>query len=154
MEKCNRIYNHPLYRDRMNRIENAERDRKFCPHNLAHALDVARIGWITILERRLEIDKELFYAAALLHDAGRYSGIPHNESGARLAEKIMPECGFSAEETALTADAIRGHRTKRNGTDFASVLSAADKASRMCFDCRAADECYWSDEKRNTRIDV
>ena len=66
----------------MSVITKKELNRKFCCHNIEHSLDVARIGYIMILEQNLNIDKELFYAAALLHDAGRYSGTPHNESGA------------------------------------------------------------------------
>ena len=85
MERCNKIYNHPLYQERIKIIEERETDRIFCLHNLAHSLDVARIGYIMILEQNLNIDKELFYAASLLHDAGRYSDKPHNLSGAELA---------------------------------------------------------------------
>lgn len=154
MQRCNKIYNHPEYQRRMAYIEKAERDRKFCLHNLAHALDVARIGRIMILEQGLDIDTELFYAAALLHDAGRYSNMPHNESGAELAEKLMPECGFTPSETSLAADAIRGHRKQKDGTDFSSVLYAADKKSRMCFACGAVRDCYWSEDKKNTAIEI
>lgn len=154
MQRCNKIYNHPQYLSRIAHIEEAEKDRKFCLHNLSHSLDVARIGRIMILEQGLDIDIALFYAAALLHDAGRCSGTPHNEAGARLAERIMPECGFTVRETELVAEAIRGHRTKQDGTDFSSILYTADKKSRMCFACKAADECYWSNEKRNMEIEV
>ncbi|MGN0182825.1 MAG: HD domain-containing protein [Candidatus Ornithomonoglobus sp.] len=154
MQRCDKIYNHPHYRAQMAHIEEAEKDRKFCLHNLSHSFDVARIGRIMILEQGLDIDTELFYAAALLHDAGRYSGIPHNEAGAELAERIMPECGFTNQETELVAGAIRGHRTRQDGTDFSSILYAADKKSRLCFDCMAADECYWSNDKRNMNIEV
>lgn len=154
MQRCNKIYNHPLYKESLKRIEISETDRKFCLHNLSHSLDVARLGYIIILERNLPIDKGLFYAAALLHDAGRYSGTPHNESGALLAEQIMPACGYTPEETSTVAEAIRGHREKTDGTDFSAVLYAADKKSRMCFACAAADECYWTNEKRNMKIEV
>ena len=64
----------------MERINAKERDRKFCLHGIEHSLDTARIGYISILENGLPIDKELFYAAALLHDTGRYSGMPHHEA--------------------------------------------------------------------------
>lgn len=154
MERVNRIYNHPIYRERMRTITEAERDRKFCRHDLTHALDVARIGRIMMNDEATEIDIELFYAAALLHDAGRYSGIPHNESGARLAERLMPLCGFSAGETRLVSDAIREHRITENSTDFSRILYTADKRSRNCFSCSAADECYWDPEKRNCDITI
>ena len=154
MQCCNNIYNHPLYKERTNIITEAERDRKFCKHHLEHALDVARIAYITVLENGLNIAKELIYAAALLHDAGRYSGVPHNESGAKLAREIMPECGFSKEETELVADAISGHRDTKHSTEFSRILYDADKKSRLCFKCEAQNECYWENEKRNHTIDV
>ena len=152
MERCNKIYNHPLYQERIKIIEERETDRIFCLHNLAHSLDVARIGYIMILEQNLNIDKELFYAASLLHDAGRYSDKPHNLSGAELARALMPQCGFTISETELVANAIEGHRQDLKTDSFSKVLYDADKKSRMCFSCKAQKECYWENEKRNKDI--
>ena len=154
MQRCNKIYNHPLYKERTQIISKNEQTRIFCPHNLAHALDVARIGYIMILEGGYDIKKELFYSAALLHDAGRYSNNPHNESGSELAQKILPECGFTAEETELVANAILGHRTNSQADIFSKILYDADKRSRICFECDAQKECYWENEKRNHDIYV
>ncbi len=138
----------------MERINSKEKGRKFCLHNIEHSLDTARIGYITILENKLPVDKELFYAAALLHDTGRYSGKPHHEAGAEIAMTVMPDCGFSIEETEAAAAAILGHRTKNTGGILTSVLYDADKRSRLCFSCRAAGECYWPEGKRNNKINV
>ncbi len=138
----------------MSIITDRETDRIFCPHNLAHALDVARIGYIMILEQRLDISKELFYSASLLHDAGRYSDKPHNESGADLAERIMPDCGFSEDEITLVSNAIRGHRTNDASDVFSKILYDADKRSRICSECSAQKECYWETEKRNNGISI
>ena len=154
MQRCNSIYNHPLYQERTKFIDDAEKERIFCRHNLEHALDVARIGYIMILENGLDISKELFYAAALLHDAGRYSGKKHNESGAELALSIMPECGFTKDEAKLVSDAILAHRTDYSSGEFSKVLYEADKKSRICFMCKAQSECYWENEKRNLEIEV
>lgn len=154
MQRCNKIYSHPVYIECVERIKKNEKNRKFCLHNLQHSLDTARIGYIYILENNIDIDKELFYAAALLHDAGRYTGIPHNRSGAEIAKIIMPECGFTEDETATVVDAIAAHRTKTNDNDFSSILYMADKKSRICFECNAADECYWTMKKRNLSIDT
>lgn len=156
MERCRKIYEHPLYRDALERIAAAETDRIFCLHGLEHSLDTARIGYIMILENGCRIDKELFYAAALLHDSGRYNPIleDHAEAGAINAELIMPDCGFSDAETAAVAEAIRSHRGSGDGGLFGEVLYKADKLSRMCFDCKAQCECYWEDEKRNKEIEV
>ena len=154
MERCNKILNHPLYKERTAIISERETDRIFCPHNLAHSLDVARIGYIMILEQDLNIPKELFYAAALLHDAGRYSNKPHNESGAELADLIMMQCGFTEEETELVCNAISGHRVNTQSDAFSKILYDADKKSRICFDCLAQKECYWENEKRNNNISI
>lgn len=152
MQRCNKIYNHPLYKERTQIITEKEQNRIFCPHNLEHALDVARIGYIMILEGGYKIEKELFYSAALLHDAGRYSDKPHNESGAELARIILPDCGFTPHETKLIANAILGHRTDSQSDVFSKILYDADKSSRICFECKAQKECYWENEKRNHKI--
>lgn len=156
MERCKKIYEHPLFQDSMTRIDNAEKDRIFCLHGIPHSLDTARIGYIMILEGRYNISKELFYAAALLHDSGRYNPIleDHAEAGAINAELIMPDCGFSAYETAEVANAIRAHRNNSSKTVFGEILYKADKQSRLCFDCKAQEQCYWSDEKRNKEIHI
>ena len=35
----------------------------------------------------------------------------------------------------------------------AALLYKADKQSRNCFLCSAASECYWSDDKKNMKIE-
>lgn len=154
MYRCNKIYSHPLYKECLKRIEEKEKDRIFCLHDISHSLDTARIGYIKILERNLGIDKELYYAAALLHDIGRYSGKPHSEASAEYALKIMPDCGFSDAETKAVYDAILCHRVKSDGDSLSDILSSSDKESRLCFNCKAASECYWNNEKRNKEIDL
>lgn len=65
-------------------------------------MDVARLMYIYNLEERAGLEKELIYAAALLHDIGRYEqisrGTPHHISGARIAEEIMADCGFEKKK--------------------------------------------------------
>lgn len=36
---------------------------------------------------------------------------------------------------------------------LAALLYKADKQSRNCFLCSAASECYWSDDKKNMKIE-
>ncbi len=119
-------------------------------------MDTARIGYIMILERGLEISKELFYAAALLHDSGRYNPVieDHAEASAINAELIMPDCGFSEEEMLTVTEAIRSHRVKTSDDVFGEILYEADKKSRLCYNCRACTECYWEEEKRNLSIEI
>lgn len=171
MERIQKIWEHPLYQDRFKKLQLAERERMFCNHTLQHFLDVARLMWIWCLEERIETegapvsraghaelpDRPLIYAAAFLHDIGRYdqiiNGTPHEQAGADLAGIIMPECGFDAEETAAVQRAILGHRTFAEQPELlSSWLYRADKQSRPCYACAAAGECNWPAEKRNLAI--
>ncbi|MCD8053287.1 MAG: HD domain-containing protein [Lachnospiraceae bacterium] len=158
MERVNRIWRHPLYQEAFTALQEAERERVFCRHTLEHFLDVARLMLIESLETGNVLSRELIYGAALLHDIGRAEertkGTPHDLAGARLAEKILPDCGYSAAETARIREAILCHRTEgAESTDsLAESLRRADKASRNCFACPAAADCYWPDEKKNGEI--
>lgn len=130
MERVNKIWNHPLYQEQFRLIQRSEKDRVFCNHTLEHFLDVARLSWIYNLEEGSGIEKELIYAAALLHDIGRYrqlaEGIPHQQAGAALAGIILPQCGFSREETAEIISAIREHRTAPSTQTFSGSSGKTD----------------------------
>ncbi|MDO4323589.1 MAG: HD domain-containing protein [Lachnospiraceae bacterium] len=159
MERIHKIWEHPLYQEQFRLLQAAEADRRFCRHTLEHFLDVARIAYIASLESGAPLSREIIYAAALLHDIGRYAqlsqGIPHEEAGADFAGKIMADCDFSREEISQVQEAIRSHRGSRPGTagtELAQYLYRADKQSRCCFACPAAAECNWSPEKKNLRI--
>lgn len=136
-------------------LRDAERDRVFCRHTMEHFLDVARLMYIYHLEDDAGLSKEMIYAAALLHDIGRYeqiaSGTPHHIAGARIAGKILRDCGFSEKETVRIQNAISSHRNFEAGeADLLAVyLYRADKQSRNCFCCPAEKECNWSYEKKN-----
>lgn len=158
MERINQLMTHPMYQKTQQNIQEAEVNRKFCRHGLEHALDVARILYIDVLEKNLPISKEVVYAAALLHDIGRYEqyekDVPHHEAGALIAETILSECSFTNEEISLITAAIRLHKTNvKDGKDsLNALLYKADKLSRICFHCKAADECYWEETKKNATI--
>lgn len=158
MVRVNRILAHPEFLRCVKRTEELEKDRLFCRHNMVHFLDVARIAWIMSREDEMTIAKERVYAAALLHDIGKYeqyeNGTPHNLSSARLAAPILEDCGFAAEETEEILAAIESHRdaSVKNEPNLRGLLYRADKASRACFACSANQECSWSDEKKNLRL--
>lgn len=148
-------------------IRRAEQDREYCGHDMDHFLDVARIAWIENLERKLGLKKEMIYAAALLHDIGRASqyrdGVPHDEAGREIAEKLLPECGFTAMETEEISLAIAGHRLHTSALQeeeadhasaLAQVLKRADHRARKCYACQAAHTCYWPHEKKNLNIEI
>lgn len=158
MVRVNRILQHPLYESCRNRIEALERERIFCRHDMAHFLDVARIAAILNLEEGLEVEREQIYAAALLHDIGRFlqyeNGTPHEAASAQLAPGILADCGFGEAESREITAAIAGHRdwAKAAETDLGSLLYRADKRSRSCFACAAREACSWSREKMNLTL--
>lgn len=158
MHRCNKIINHPLYKEYLRLNIQQEKDRRFCNHDMNHFLDTARIGYILILEQKLNIEKYIIYAAALVHDIARCKENGdrlHDEASAQFAERILPECGFTEDETELIADAVRAHRLAPDDrSTLGGVLYTADKLSRRCFECAAYDECNWSAEKRNNDIKI
>ena len=143
------------------RLDLLEQNRIYCRHGLCHALDVARIGYIMMLEAEdVPVSKELFYVMALLHDLGRVAqyeqGTPHHEAGVRLAEHLLSKYAFAEEEKTAVCEAIAGHNDKAgdnitcdNMSGVAEYLYLADKRSRNCFCCAAVDSCNWSEEKKN-----
>ena len=110
-----------------------------------HLLDVCRISWILNLEEKLQLDKSKVYAAALLHDIGRWieyeTGKDHAIASGELAENILQRCGFLDYEKIDIIEAIKNHRKKRHTTDLSSILYRADKLSRPCFNCEAIGQC-------------
>ncbi len=157
MNAIDHITGHPEFIRIMKEIEIEEADRIYCRHGLAHGLDVARIAYIRVLQEKLEFSKELVYAAGLLHDIGRLDekriGMSHERAGVDMAARILADSPFSEEEREMILNAVRYHRSSDAGHDaFSLLICQADKASRNCFLCAAADTCYWEDEKRNTHI--
>ena len=165
MPRVDAVWNHAVYQREYLRLAACEAERPFCRHQVDHLMSAARIMWIANLEHGYGLDREVVYAAALLHDIGKAEqyehGTPHEEAGARLAASILeslpPACSFSDEERQAIVTAIRGHRRLRDGAEVLErLLFQADKASRACFACppevRAA--CSWSDAKKNRSICV
>lgn len=155
MDRINRIVSNSCYQDCLRRNRAHEETRIFCKHDMDHFLDVARLAWIENLERNGGADRELIYAAALLHDCGRYrqyeEGIPHEQASAELAEDILPSCGFTDKESKDIMEAVRRHRNQAVAEDsgLSGLIYRADKRSRCCFACPAAEACDWSREKKN-----
>lgn len=165
MPRVDAIWRHPQFQDQIKRIARAERDRMFCRHDLTHLLDVARIMWIGNLEQGLQLDRELVYATALLHDIGRAAqyetGEPHDVAGVRIAGEILGTvddgCAFSMAEREMLLDAIGAHRgatVHDDAAPLARLLHAADKASRPCFACPARPECNWPEETKNLAVRI
>ena len=160
VDRADQILFHPKYQYALEEIEKWDKERQFCRHGIGHFLDVARLTYIHCLEAGVDVGKDVVYAAALLHDIGRYrqyeAGIPHEEASASLADEILPECSFSEEEQAQIRDAILGHRRKEagaaKGSALAELLCRADKLSRNCFACAVREACNWPKDKMNMGI--
>lgn len=160
MQRIGQILEQELYQEYLNRNEKAELQRKFCHHDMGHFLDVARIAAILNLEEKYEISKEMIYAAALLHDIGRWKqyedGSPHEMVSARLAPEILVKSGFNNGEIDMIVTAISQHRNAdiRNDKDLSGLLYRADKLSRACFACKAEKDCDWKAEKKNRWLEI
>lgn len=163
MNRLESIRSHPLYQESCQKILEAEQNRIFCLHGMEHFLDVARIAYISVLERQSTLSKDLVYAAALLHDIGKWrqyqEGIPHELASARIAETILADLPenerFTPEETSQILTAIRGHRKLRPDAEaLEHLLYESDKASRACYACPSCALCNWKPEKKNMEIKI
>lgn len=159
MEKVQKLYRHPLYQECLEKNKKAEETRIFCKHGMEHLMDVARIAYILSVDGAYAISKEIIYAAALLHDIGKWKqyedGTPHEKASADLAEQILEASGFSEEDQAQVLDAILKHRKKgkqKEENPLAELLYDADKLSRVCYACEVRELCDWSEEKKNHNI--
>lgn len=149
MTRVNRLLDHEDYIRSMEKIERLEKERRFCKHGFEHGLNVARIAYAFILEKGERIlPKEVVYAAAFLHDIGRWveyeTGEDHAEASARLAHPMLEEFGFSAEDIQIILTGIREHRNHQadNSTLLGEALALADDWSRDCRHCTAQTLCY------------
>lgn len=156
-DRYNRILYNEKYKKYVEKNEEWERNRKFCRHDIRHFLDVARIAYIINLELNLRLSKDIIYAAALLHDIGRWKqykeGIPHEKASAELAEQILIDCGYESSEINSILSAIENHRKDSiRENSLEGLLYRSDKLSRSCYSCKVLEECNWSMEKKNLAI--
>ena len=157
MEYVRKLLQETDYLKRMKELETLEIERRFCRHGLEHALDVARIAWIKVLEEHRTFDKEEVYLTALLHDIGRITeyqeGISHQEAGMKIAEELLAQIGYPKEKQFHLVEAIGRHREKDEiKDDFMGVIKKADVSSRNCFFCSASEKCKWNTQRKNMTI--
>lgn len=151
MERINRIINNPAFKLYLRYNRELEQKRIFCTHDFDHLLAVARLTYLLLLELGAQpIIKESAYAAALLHDIGRWrehtENIDHALAGAELARPILEISGFKLSEIEPVLSAIREHRHNiRPGVErdlLSRSLYNADQFSRLCFKCKTTDSCW------------
>jgi len=156
MSRIERILNNPSFLEYLRRNEVAEKERFFCGHSFDHLLAVARLTYIFLLEDGNPfITREMAYAAALLHDIGRWqeysSGVDHAAASADLAGPILAAADFDRGEAVIIIKAISQHRLDEAETVHRSPLSRAlkkaDRYSRLCFSCQARAQCNKVEEQ-------
>ena len=158
MEKYDKILHDEVYITHIRRCEECEKDREFGHHDMAHFLDVARVGMIINLTENYGISKELIYGAALLHDVGRdvqyLEGIPHDVASVEIAKDILSRTEYTFEEQNAILEAIGNHRKAdiRQEKSLSGLIYRADKESRPCYFCKAFEECNWKSDKKNTEL--
>lgn len=149
MARVNQLLDHEDYIRYMEIINKLEEERQFCKHGFEHGLSVARIAYAYLLEKEsTSLSKEVIYAAALLHDIGRWveyqTGEDHAEVSARLALPLLETCDFNSEDIWAITEGIREHRQHHNDnlTLLGEALAFADDWSRDCRYCSAQALCY------------
>ena len=99
MQRIDNILKNETYRFLMGMIRERELARIFCCHGLDHCLDVARIAYMLDMDEGAGIDRELIYAAALLHDVGRAdpdnTGMEHHILSVRYAGDILRPVSYT-----------------------------------------------------------
>lgn len=160
MERINQIVRNEKYKLHLAKIAGYEKERVFCHHDTSHFLDVARIAMILNEQDAYEISKEYIYAAALLHDIGRWqqyeTGEDHAKASAKLAPEILVESGFQVAEINEITEAIASHRDSEvaEQRNLKGILYRADKLSRPCYFCQAESDCNWKQGKKNLTLQV
>lgn len=158
MERYEKIIRNTVYITHIRRCEEFEKDREFGHHDMAHFLDVARVGMLINLTEDYNVPKDMIYAAALLHDVGRdvqyAEGIPHDEASVKIAEELLKDTEYTPEEQRAILEAIGNHRKAdiRNEKSLSGLLYRADKESRPCYFCIAEPECNWKSTKKNMEL--
>lgn len=158
MKRIDKILSHDLYKKYTEQTNEYEKERVYCRHNMEHFLAVARIAQILNLKKKLKIKKAYVYAAALLHDIGRFKqyedGTAHDKASAALAPQILADCGFNEQETEMINMAIRNHRNAdiQYEASLSGIIYRADKLSRGCFACPVEQQCGRKIEKKNLKL--
>lgn len=76
-------------------------------HSYKHVKRVFKIA--TYLAEKEKADMELVQIGALLHDVGWAVGKPHNETGAKLACKILEEMNYPKDKSEKIAGIVLHH---------------------------------------------
>ena len=105
-------------------------------HGLDHVQRV--VSLCEVIGKEEHADMMVLLPAALLHDIARpietQEGVPHEEEGARMAERYLRSIAYDEESIKKITHAIRTHRyrsVRKPETLEAWILSDADKLDAM-----------------------
>ncbi|WBL46560.1 HD domain-containing protein [Clostridium estertheticum] len=156
-DKVDLIIKNNIFQYNLRKIEDLEKNRKYCKHDMQHFLDVARIMYIISLENDFNIPKYIIYTTALLHDIGRgeqyENGTAHNIASVQIAKEILHQCEYGDKQIDEILEAIGNHRNETESFEgLSNLLYKCDKLSRDCVHCEASEGCKWPLGKRNFKI--
>ena len=159
LELTNRILKNREYQRVLSQLREMEADRVFCRHDIQHFLDVARLAVILCNDWGVSCDRDIIYAAALLHDIGRVQemqcGIPHDIAGQAVADVILSDISCPDDAKKQIISLIASHRSAApKKSQLEQVFCEADKRSRSCYCCAVQAMCNWSEDKKNLDIEV
>jgi len=132
------------FRKLNSKIIKNEMDRKFCKHDVTHAYEVFSMAQKLNIRNNLGFDKDVVFAAAMLHDIGRAEEAKnHAIASSKLAVPILEKAGYDSFEIKQIIKAIKHHSKKleKNSDPLADLLFEADKKSRDCESCKAKSKC-------------
>ena len=132
-------------------LNNLEKDRVYCKHDISHLVEVARIMLLINKKEGLNLPHDTVVASALLHDLGRVYqykfNLEHRTSANKDIITILTNCNYTYNEIDSILLAINNH-DKKTSDKLSALLFRADKLSRPCYICKAKG-CYWDSTKRN-----
>lgn len=162
MKRIEKIVSDPRYQTYCRANQECEQDRIFCKHDMEHFWQVARVAYILYLENREDPAlprgdiKEMLYAAALLHDIGRFReyediSLDHAHESAVLARPLLESAGFRCEEIEEILRAVENHR-RPGPPGLSRLLYDADKLSRPCYTCDALAQCKKYNKEKTPQV--
>lgn len=155
-DRINLILHNNKFNEYLDKNNNLEKNREFCNHDINHLIDVARIAYITVLEGNINYSKDIVYAAAMLHDIGRWQqyeqNIAHEVASANLSKDILQQSNYNCSEIDVIYKAIINHRKASDKNTLDYIIYKSDKISRKCFNCGSINKCKWSQDKKNYGI--
>ena len=137
-----RILSDERYLKKINRLNEIEKDRIYCKHDLDHFQEVYQILSILSSRRGLDDSRNMSKTMAYFHDIGRadsYDGY-HRKSSSDFARILLGEYYYI--DNNIVEDSLRD--------TWAKLLRISDQLSRNCYICKANEICKWLEgEKTN-----